>query len=1057
MGAWRTISVALTANSAGYTRAMGTASAATRKFDQEQKRVTDASASRWSKFSKVAVGGLAVLTMALGASIGEAISWESAFAGVAKTVDATDSEIRSLEKGLIDMSLRLPATRAEIAGVAEAAGALGIATPFIEDFTEVMIGLGEATNLTADEAATQLAQFANIMGTSQDQFEDLADTLVHLGNNGASTEREILQLSLRLAGAGQVVGLTENEVMALANAMASMGVPAELGGGAFSRIMRKIEDSVMSGTDKVGKFGEVAGMSAEEFTEAWQTDPAAAIEALVGGLARIQGEGGNVIGTLRELGIKASQESDVILRMLGGVEGLKQSFIDAEEASGALATETEKRYATAAAKLEVLRNQVTNVGRVVGSALIPSVLAGVEAIQSLGRWGADVASDLGSRLSGAWRDLVQAGDDLVEVLESVWGVAGPTAELLAKLGAGAVIGGITGLATILGSVLGLLADNEGAVEALTTALIVLAGVKATGMLIDGFDRLSVRIFDSAGAVDRSQFAQKLGLVGSGFRDMAGAGVGAFKNVDNYNGRFRGGLAKTREGVRGLTSGLSNAGIVGGLAFGSLIGLATSFRDASAKAKADLEALQPAGYDPTDLTSVTEYLSALQAQKEAILENHHAHDGFFNNVRGGFETTIGAVFGMKSGTVEANEALKEHAALLEEVGGQASAMTSTYREIARLTGLTVDQVKEWAERLEIDVMSDSQQGIAAAILAGKDAADEATPSIEGAAAAMEVLGSETATATEELDAWKDAIDEIIGVEIGVAQATLDWTMKIQEMSAALKENGTSMDIHTEQGQKNKQMAIDLAEQAIATSEAIAERDGVDAGVAALERYRQEMIEAWIAAGLNEQAARDLAAELGLIPSDIRSTVTVDQEGALNAARTVRIALDDLERTRIARINVIMGQIQGATGLSTGQLFGNRWGAVHEYARGGIHGAHIGRGDLIRYAEPETEMEAYIPKRGDDRRSLGILGEAASWFGMAVVPKAKFGMAAGGILGSRIPHHSYAATTNTQTTTIEATFHVTGVDGSSSASRIWGAIEADPGRLVKTLVRHDRSHR
>src|SRR5690606_22933366 len=164
MGAWRTISVALTANASGYTRALGTASAATRKFDAESKRVTDKSASLWQKFSKVAVGGIALVGLALAGSIAEAISWESAWAGVAKTVDGTDAELKSLEGGLIDMSKRLPATRSEIAGVAEAAGALGVSLPNIEAFTEVMIGLGEATNLSADDAATSLAQFANIMG-----------------------------------------------------------------------------------------------------------------------------------------------------------------------------------------------------------------------------------------------------------------------------------------------------------------------------------------------------------------------------------------------------------------------------------------------------------------------------------------------------------------------------------------------------------------------------------------------------------------------------------------------------------------------------------------------------------------------------------------------------------------------------------------------------------------------------------------------------------------------------------------------------------------------------
>lgn len=65
------------------------------------------------------------------------------------------------------MSTELPASTTEISSVAEAAGQLGIQADNILSFTKTMIDLGESTNLTADEAASQLAKFANIMQMSQ--------------------------------------------------------------------------------------------------------------------------------------------------------------------------------------------------------------------------------------------------------------------------------------------------------------------------------------------------------------------------------------------------------------------------------------------------------------------------------------------------------------------------------------------------------------------------------------------------------------------------------------------------------------------------------------------------------------------------------------------------------------------------------------------------------------------------------------------------------------------------------------------------------------------------
>ena len=100
-----------------------------------------------------------------------AVEFESAFAGVKKTVDATDEELAKLEEGIRNMAKEMPTAATEIAGVAEAAGQLGIQTPNILGFTETMVMLGDSTNMSADEAATSLARLANITGMSQKDFD----------------------------------------------------------------------------------------------------------------------------------------------------------------------------------------------------------------------------------------------------------------------------------------------------------------------------------------------------------------------------------------------------------------------------------------------------------------------------------------------------------------------------------------------------------------------------------------------------------------------------------------------------------------------------------------------------------------------------------------------------------------------------------------------------------------------------------------------------------------------------------------------------------------------
>ena len=67
----------------------------------------------------------------------------------------------------------------EIAGVAEAAGQLGIETDNILGFTETMVMLGDATNLSSEDFVS-LARLANITQMSQKDFDKLGSTIVSL-------------------------------------------------------------------------------------------------------------------------------------------------------------------------------------------------------------------------------------------------------------------------------------------------------------------------------------------------------------------------------------------------------------------------------------------------------------------------------------------------------------------------------------------------------------------------------------------------------------------------------------------------------------------------------------------------------------------------------------------------------------------------------------------------------------------------------------------------------------------------------------------------------------
>jgi len=341
------------------------------------------------KVGRVGMGMGLALAAGVAVSARAAIEWESAWAGVTKTVDGNAEQMGVLEDQLRSLATTLPASHVEIAAVAEGAGQLGVKRENIASFTKTMVDLGQTTNLSADEAATSIAQMANIMGTSAGEIDNLGATLVALGNDGASTEKDIMSMALRLSGAGKLIGASEADVLGMSNAMASMGIEAELGGGSMSRTMQKIYSAVKSGGAEVEKFAGIAGVSAADFTESFSKDPIKTVDLFVRGLDRIDQSGGNVVKALGDVGITGTQDLSVLLRLKGAGDLLNHSLTvgaDAWQANTALLNEANKRYATTESQMKIAKNNVHDLAITLGTVLLPAITKASHGVRDFSAW-----------------------------------------------------------------------------------------------------------------------------------------------------------------------------------------------------------------------------------------------------------------------------------------------------------------------------------------------------------------------------------------------------------------------------------------------------------------------------------------------------------------------------------------------------------------------------------------------------------------------------------------------------------------------------------------------
>lgn len=356
------------------------ANGAATSIDEYGKKTKEAGDSIDTLAAALAAAGVAGTVKEIAAALRDCVSasieFESAITGVFKTVDGTDEQLQAISDAVKKMSLEIPASTTEIASVAEAAGQLGIKTDDVMSFTETMINLGVATNLTADEAATMLAKFANITGLDPLKYDALASSIVALGNNSATTERDIVSMATRLASAGTLAGLTETEIIALATSMSSVGIEAEAGGTAMTQTLAAMEKAVVKGGEDLDKFAKVAGMSAAAFAEQWNSTPIEAIRAFTAGLGGLEAQGESAVLVLDDMGLSGVRQSNMLQSLAlasGTMNGAIELSNEAWQRNTALTEEASKRYATTESQMILFNNAVNLVKASIGDQLTPTL------------------------------------------------------------------------------------------------------------------------------------------------------------------------------------------------------------------------------------------------------------------------------------------------------------------------------------------------------------------------------------------------------------------------------------------------------------------------------------------------------------------------------------------------------------------------------------------------------------------------------------------------------------------------------------------------------------
>jgi len=331
----------------------------------------------------VVLAGVAGTAAAMIATVGAASKFEDSFAGIKKTVNATDVEFEKLAGNIRRMAVDIPVATSQLNAIGEIGGQLGISAAGLTKFIDTIAKLGVATRLSTESAALGLARLREIFQLSENDFDNLASTLVDLGNNFAAIEDEILNTALRLAAGGKIAGATAQDVLGIATALQAVGVQSQAGGTAVSRVFQQIRVAATTGGSALETFNKVAG---DGFAELAETDAASAFNLFLQGLQDISNQGGNVIQVLEDLGLKQQRTIRALLSLAEAGDLVTESLVVANTAYAAniaLNDEANKRFETFKSQTKLLGNAFQELRIEMGTAFLPIAKSMVTTLTTL--------------------------------------------------------------------------------------------------------------------------------------------------------------------------------------------------------------------------------------------------------------------------------------------------------------------------------------------------------------------------------------------------------------------------------------------------------------------------------------------------------------------------------------------------------------------------------------------------------------------------------------------------------------------------------------------------
>ena len=321
-----------------------------------------------------AAGGLTVVAQA-------AMAFESAMAGVKKTVDGTPEQIQTLSTEIKQLSIDLGLSSEAVADIAAQGGQLGIPIEELGRFTEMAGKMSVAFGISADEAAQSAAELANVFGISMIDVEALGDAINTLGNNTAATEPDIINAMVRIGGTSKQFGLAEEQAAALTAAFIALGKTPEVAATAVNGLLTKLQTAQVQGAGFQEALDGI-GLSADKLADDINANPQAALSDFLQTLSKLDDQQRS-IATFKLFGQEYADDVNLLVGSLDTYNDALGLTADKSATAGAMQTEFEAQMSTSEAATARAEAALAAITQTLGQYLLPVISATANGVANM--------------------------------------------------------------------------------------------------------------------------------------------------------------------------------------------------------------------------------------------------------------------------------------------------------------------------------------------------------------------------------------------------------------------------------------------------------------------------------------------------------------------------------------------------------------------------------------------------------------------------------------------------------------------------------------------------